>query len=75
MWKIVDNKRTKYRDKIKALKQLFDIGVELLEISPILEVLMLRAEKLNEDLNQRDKIILVMEKILKEKQEKDKKII
>jgi hypothetical protein len=33
---------------------------------------MLRVEKLNEDLKKREKIILVTEKFLKEKQEKDK---
>jgi hypothetical protein len=33
---------------------------------------MLGIDKLNEDLKQRKKIILAMEKILKEKQEKDK---
>jgi hypothetical protein len=33
---------------------------------------MLRVEKLNEDLKQREKIILEMGKILKEKQGKDK---
>ena len=70
LWEIVDNKRTKVRDKIKALRQLANIAVESLELIPILEV-MLRVEKLNEDLKQREKIILETEKILKEKQEKD----
>jgi len=71
LWEIVDNKKTKVRDKIKALKQLADISVESLEFIPILEV-MLRVNKLNEDLKEREKKILVMEKILKEKQENDK---
>jgi predicted transcriptional regulator len=43
LWEIVDDKRTKARDKIKALKQLANIAVESLEIIPILEV-MLRAK-------------------------------
>jgi hypothetical protein len=35
--KIADNKRTKDRDKIKALQQLADIAVESLELIPNLE--------------------------------------
>jgi len=69
LYQIVDNKRTKDGDKIKALRQLADIAVESLELIPVLEV-MLRVEKLNEDLKQREKIILEMEKILEEKEEK-----
>lgn len=65
LWQIVDDKKTKIRDKIHALKQLAGITVETLEFIPILEV-MLRVEKLNEDLKKREKMILVMEKILKE---------
>ena len=65
LWEIVDNKKTKTRDKIQTLKQLSDIAVESLELIPILEV-MLRVEKLNEDLKKREKMILVMEKIFKE---------
>jgi hypothetical protein len=53
LWEIVDNKRTKDRDKIKALKQLADITVETVEFIPILEV-MLRINKLNEDLKKRE---------------------
>ena len=49
LWEIVDNKRTKDRDKIQALKQLADITVESLEFIPILEV-MLRVKWLNEEL-------------------------
>ena len=67
LWEIVDNKRTKDRDKIKALKQPTIITVESLEVIPILEV-MLRVEKLNEDLKQREKIILEKEKSLKEQE-------
>ena len=65
LWEIVDNKKTKARDKIKALKQLANVAVESLELIPILEI-MLRLEKLNEELKQREKMILVMEKIFKE---------
>ena len=65
LWEIVDNKKTKARDKIKALKQLANIAVESLELIPILEV-MLRVEKLTGDLKKREKMILVMEKIFKE---------
>jgi hypothetical protein len=33
LWEIVDNKRTKHRDKIKALKQLTNIAaIESLDI-------------------------------------------
>jgi DNA-binding CsgD family transcriptional regulator len=70
LWEIVDNKKAKDRDKIQSLNQLADITIETLEFIPILEV-MLRVNKLNEDLKEREKKILVMEKILKEK-EKDK---
>ena len=34
LWEIVDNKKTKVRDRIKALKQLPDISVEVLEFIP-----------------------------------------
>jgi hypothetical protein len=68
---IVDDKRTRDRDKIKALKQLINIAVESLEVISIIEIL-LRVEKLNGDLKQRENIILTKEKILKEKQGKDK---
>jgi hypothetical protein len=71
LWELVDNKRTKDRDKIQALKQLANIVVEPLEFIPLLEV-MLSVEKLNEDLKQREAIILEIEKILKNKQENDK---
>jgi hypothetical protein len=70
LWEVIDNKKTKDRDKIKALRQLTNIAIESLECIPILEV-MLRVQKLNEDLKEREKIILAKEKILKEK-EKDK---
>ena len=63
LWEIVDNKRTKDRDKIQALKQLADITVEAIEFSSILEV-MLRVNKLNEDLKKREQMILVMERFL-----------
>lgn len=53
LWQIVDNKKTKPRNKIQALKQLADIIVETLEIIPILEV-MLRVNKLNENLKKRE---------------------
>jgi|tagenome__1003787_1003787.scaffolds.fasta_scaffold20688717_2 hypothetical protein len=33
LWEIIDNKKTKARDKIQALKQLADITVELLEFT------------------------------------------
>jgi hypothetical protein len=72
LWEIVDNKRTKDRDKIKALKQLANIAVESLEIIPILEV-MLKVEKLNEDLKRREKMILVMEKVFREHENIDTK--
>jgi len=72
LWEIVDNKKTKTRDKIQTLKQLSDIAVESLELIPILEV-MLRVEKLNKYLNKREKIILVMEKIFKEHENIDTK--
>ena len=72
LWEIVDNKRTKDRDKIKALKQLANIAVESLGLIPILEV-MLRVDKLNEDLKKREKMILVMEKIFKEHENIDTK--
>jgi predicted transcriptional regulator len=65
LWQIVDNKKTKPRDKIQALKQLADITVETLEFIPLLDI-MLRVNKLNEDLKKREKMILVMEKIFKE---------
>jgi hypothetical protein len=68
---IVDNKKTKPRDKINGLKQLSEDTIESLELIPIIEI-MLRVEKLNEDLKQRENIILTKEKILKEKQGKDK---
>jgi hypothetical protein len=72
LWEIVEDKRTKDRDKIKALKQLADITVESLELIPILEI-MLRVERLNDDLKQREKIILIMEKIFKEHENIDTK--
>ena len=52
LWQIVDNKKTKARDKIKVLKQLAGITVKTLEFIPILEVI-LRVNKLNEDLKKR----------------------
>ena len=52
LWQIVDNKKTKTRDKIQALKQLTNITIESLELIPILEV-MLRVDKLNEDQEKR----------------------
>jgi hypothetical protein len=64
LWQIVDNKKTKDRNKVKALKQLADITVESLEFIPILEI-MRKVEKLNEDLKEKGKIILAKEKILK----------
>jgi hypothetical protein len=70
LWQIVDNKKTKARDKIKALKQLANIAVESLELILILEIVV-RVERLSEDLKQREKLILENEKILKEKQVKD----
>jgi predicted transcriptional regulator len=70
LWQIVDGKKTKARDKIKALEQLANIAVESLELIPILEI-MLRVERLNEDLKQREKIILETEKNIKDLQ-KDK---
>jgi hypothetical protein len=73
LWEIVDNKRTKDRYKIKALKQLSNIAVESLELIPILEI-MLRVDKLNEDLMKREKMILVMEKIFKEHENIDTKL-
>jgi hypothetical protein len=52
---------------IKALRQLTNIAVESLELIPVLKIV-LRIHKLNEDLKQREKIILEKEKILKEKE-------
>ena len=72
LWEIVNNKRTKDRDKIKALKQLANVAVESLELIPILEI-MFRVEKLNENLKKREKMILVMEKIFKEHENIDTK--
>jgi len=64
LWEIVDNKRTKDKDKILALKQLADIEVETLEFIPLLEV-MLRVNKLNEDLKKREKMIWLWKRFLK----------
>jgi hypothetical protein len=72
LWEIVDEKKTKDRDKIEALKQLADITIESLELIPILEI-MLRVDKLNEDLKQREKMILAIEKIFKEHENIDTK--
>jgi hypothetical protein len=65
LWEIVDDRKSKARDKIKALRQLANIAVESLELIPVLEV-MLRVNKLNEDLKKREEMILVMERIFRE---------
>ena len=46
-------KKTKDKDKIKALKQLANIAVESLYFIPILEA-MIRINKLNEELKERN---------------------
>ncbi len=61
MWEIVDNKKTKVRDKIQALEQVSNIAVESLELILILEI-MQRVEKLKADLKEREKKILLKRK-------------
>ncbi|MGD9534404.1 MAG: ECF-type sigma factor [Candidatus Nitrosocosmicus sp.] len=58
LWEIVDDKRTKDRMRLKALKQLAQVTVQSLELIPMAEILN-RIEMMNKDL--RDRYTLVLE--------------